>query len=62
MSFVYVPILQTKQNEYAALNELSEDVKTAIKPLLSLTEVDKERRSREIPRQVAEKWEIIHVI
>lgn len=56
MSFVYVPILQTKQNEYAALNELSEDVKTAIKPLLSLTEVDKERRSREIPRQVAEKW------
>lgn len=56
ISFKYVPILQTKQNEYAALNELSFNIKQHVKPLFSLTNSDKERRSHGLPKQIKDRW------
>ena len=52
ISFKYVPILQTKQNEYAALSELQANIKQHVKPLFSLTNSDKERRAQVLPKQI----------
>ena len=56
INFKYVPILQTKQNEYAALNELNSNIKLYVKPLFSLTNSDKERRSHSLPKQILDRW------
>ncbi|WP_262780128.1 beta family protein [Acinetobacter guillouiae] len=56
ISFKYVPILQTKQNEYAALSELSPNIKQYVKPLFSLTNSEKERRAQVLPKQIQDRW------
>ena len=55
-NFQYVPILQTKQNEYAALNELATNIKPLVKPLFNLTNSEKERRARSLPKQILDRW------
>lgn len=56
VSFLYVPILQTKQNEYAALSELTPNIKQHIKPLFNLTNSEKERRAHALPKQILDRW------
>ncbi|WP_227519033.1 beta family protein [Acinetobacter sp. WCHA39] len=56
ISFKYVPILQTKQNEYAALSELQANIKQYVKPLFSLTNSEKERRAQVLPKQILDRW------
>lgn len=55
-NFQYVPILQTKLNEYAALQELENSIKEKIKPLFTLTNSEKERRAQDLPKQIQSKW------
>lgn len=55
-SFIYVPILQTKQNEYAALSDLNPYIKNHVKPLFNLTNSDKERRAQVLPKQISDRW------
>lgn len=55
-NFKYVPILQTKQNEYAALNELALNIKPFVKPLFNLTNSEKERRAHALPKQILDRW------
>ena len=53
---LYVPILQTKRGEYAALAELSNSVKENIKPMFILTQQDCEARASGIAKSLDDKW------
>ncbi|HDR1218029.1 TPA: beta family protein [Pasteurella multocida] len=55
-NYLYVPVLKTKQNEFLALNELSDPIKNRIKPLFVLTQEKYQDRANSLSKNLSQKW------
>lgn len=55
-NIVYVPMLKTKRGEFSAVEQLSDIVKSCIKPLFILTTEEAEKRSLSLSDDITKRW------